>query len=91
MGGYAIIDCENVTNGVNEEFANSVKEAFSLNKPIVIYNLSFTNTFGSFKLKPAFATTYILEGVYHLVIYTPESENTNIIITINGNNVTIRA
>lgn len=90
MGGYAIIDCENVTNGVNEEFANSVKEAFSLNKPIVIYNMSYSNTFGTFNLKPAFATAYILEGVYHLVIYTPESENSNVIISVEGNNVTIR-
>lgn len=91
MGGYAIIDCENVESGVNEEFANSVKEAFSLNKPIVIYNLSFTNAFGSFKLKPAFATSYKFDNVYTMSVYTPESENSNVIISVEGNNVTIRA
>lgn len=91
MGGYAIIDCENVTNGVNEEFANSVKEAFSLNKPIVIYNLSFTNTFGSFKLKPTFAIAYVLDGTYFMEFYITESENSNVVISVEGNNVTIRA
>lgn len=88
MGGYAIIDCENITNGVNEEFANSVKEAFSLNKPILIYNLSYTNTFGTFNLKPTFTTSYTSNGSYVMVIHT--SEDSYVSITVNGNNITIR-
>ena len=91
MGGYAIIDCENVASGVNEEFANSVKEAFSLNKPIVLYNLSFTNSFGSFKLKPTFTTAYVLDGTYFMEFYTTESEKSNVVISVEGNNVTITA